>query len=58
MKKTQDAFAEILGVSKVTVSRMESGAHSPQRRHLEKFMQVQNEFDNRKSNVRHKGKQK
>lgn len=48
MKKNQHEFAKLLGVTNVTVSRMESGAHSPQKRHLEKFMELQREFDNRK----------
>jgi len=51
LKLTQTNFAKLMGLNaqegKIAVSRWESGKHKPQARHLEKFMELQNQFDNK-----------
>lgn len=50
MGLTQKQFAVRLGYKNldgfVTVSRLETGAHSPQIKFLKNFMQLQNQYDN------------
>jgi len=53
LKLSQRNFAVLMGVKneqgKITVSRWESGRIRPQNRFLQKFMEIQNQYDSKRS---------